>query len=145
MTFPELIAALEKAEGPSETLDLTIWKYLHSDTTDHGVWHANGIRFIAHHTEYTKRRYADANRVLLGRANEADYKQHDPLLAYTSNIDAALKLVPKGMEWSISTLYGQALVDVGLNIDETTQVHRRDGNISLALCIAALKAREAKS
>lgn len=63
---------------------------------------------------------------------------------YTAGLDAALTLVPDGMEWSLTTLYGEATAEVGLN--NTTGMHstgrRKDGNVAIALCIAALRARK---
>lgn len=63
---------------------------------------------------------------------------------YTASIDAALTLVPDGMEYSISTLYGLADAEVGLNCsaeDGPWRSRRLDADVPLALCAAALKAR----
>jgi hypothetical protein len=64
---------------------------------------------------------------------------------YTSSIDAALTLVPEGAEYSISTLYGVAWIELPLNCGDGESPHfvrRKDGNVPLALCIASLKARQ---
>lgn len=60
---------------------------------------------------------------------------------YTASIDAALSLVEKGAEYAISTLYGIAQVEMPLNMEEPHIVRRDDGNVPLAICAAALKAR----
>lgn len=65
---------------------------------------------------------------------------------YTCSLDDALTLVPEGMEWSISTLHGIADVEIGLNSslsDAPWRGRRDDGNVPIAICIAALKARAA--
>lgn len=66
---------------------------------------------------------------------------------YTSSIDAALTLIPDGMEWSVTTLYGVAAVEMGLNCDNLngpSYAHREDCNVAIAICIASLKARTAQ-
>lgn len=70
----------------------------------------------------------------------ADGKSRVPF--YTSSIDAALSLVPEGAEYSITTLYGLAMVEVPLNFTDVDpqSATRKDGNVPLAICIAALKA-----
>lgn len=64
--------------------------------------------------------------------------------APSNSIDGALTLLPAGMEWSISTLYGFASVEIGLN-DNTGNgpwvASREDANVPLALCVASLRAR----
>ena len=64
---------------------------------------------------------------------------------YTTSLDVALTLVEPGSEYSISTLYGLATVKIGLNYaDGPIGERRNDGNVCLALCIAALRARMGK-
>lgn len=123
MTIDELIAALEKAEGPSRKLDEAIVVSLYPRAqfrTDEGY-----IDPIVFHAEPLV-----TQKAMLPR--------------YTASIDAALTLVPDGMEWSLTTLYGEATAEVGLN--NTTGMHstgrRKDGNVAIALCIAALRARK---
>lgn len=65
---------------------------------------------------------------------------------YTGSIDAALKVGEAGWEYSISTLYGIADVEIPLN-DSTVQpvrVRREHGHVPTALCEAILRAREAQ-
>lgn len=58
-------------------------------------------------------------------------------------VDAALTLVPEGMEFEITTLYGPARVAMGLNVNHAGPWYseRLDGNIALALVTAAIRAR----
>lgn len=62
---------------------------------------------------------------------------------YTRSIEAALTLAPEGAEYSISTLYGVAIVELPLNSDNWQTGRRLDGNVALAICAAAIKARAA--
>lgn len=61
---------------------------------------------------------------------------------YTSSLDAAMTLVSEGCEISITDLYGVAHTEVGLNHNDGPEIGRReDGDLKLALVIAALKFR----
>lgn len=64
---------------------------------------------------------------------------------YTASLDAAVTLVPEGIEWNITNLYGIAQAEVGLNFsDGNWQTGRhKGGHLALALCAAALRARAA--
>lgn len=61
------------------------------------------------------------------------------------SLDAALELVPEGMEWDLSTMYGIARATVGLNAENEGGPwygeSRFAGGTPIALTIAALKAR----
>ena len=64
---------------------------------------------------------------------------------YTTGLDAALTLVIKDWEYEISTLYGIARVRLPLNASvEPSEGERKDGNVPLAACLAALRARLAE-
>jgi hypothetical protein len=68
-----------------------------------------------------------------------------PIPPYTESIDAALTTLEDGWEYSISTLYSVAEVELPLNdarIDPV-RVRRPDGNVALAIVTAMLKARAA--
>jgi hypothetical protein len=69
---------------------------------------------------------------------------------YTSSIDAALTLVPRGLPWQISSdQVSGALASVctlkndNQHIDQTVRASGPLSAPAIALCIAALKAREA--
>ena len=58
--------------------------------------------------------------------------------------DAVAVVVPNGAEFSISILCGIAAVELPLNSDNLQIAKRKDGNISLAICVAGLKVRKSK-
>lgn len=62
---------------------------------------------------------------------------------YTASIDAALALLEPGWEFSISTMYGIAHVELPLNDTRigTVVARLKSGDVAIALCIAALRAR----
>ena len=64
-------------------------------------------------------------------------------LHYTASIDAALTLFEPGTEYCISTLYGIAFVEAPLNHSDFApeRARRNDGNVPLAICEVALRAR----
>ena len=124
----ELIARLEAATEGSRELDAEIGA--HPATPSCGV-----------------RKGAAKERVV----EAAD--THDPPLVnlphYTTSIDAALTLVPEGMEWALSNhgqtgaeqlcwagVFGSPFIGSECDSHAATPV--------LALCIAALRAREAQ-
>jgi hypothetical protein len=84
-------------------------------------------------------------RAVLSHAWEEGWIDHDAALkagawadvgAYES---AALVLVPPGVEYEISTLYGVAHVELPLNHEYPETVRRKDGNVALALALAVLR------
>jgi len=144
-----LIERLEKAEGPSRELDGHVRHFVEGD-----------FAFCDAETGHTCENYPDCSDgegcgKPWGMSDERrsypiDWKQDERLPYYTSSLDAAIGIIPEGMEWSLTNLWGIARAAVGLNCDE---VHppfamRRDGNMVLALLtatlkyIAALRARE---
>jgi len=63
--------------------------------------------------------------------------------SYTTSIDAALTLLPEGLEFEFTNLYGGAAVGMGLNTESPCYARREDGSIPLALLAAILRARQA--
>ncbi len=61
---------------------------------------------------------------------------------YTTSIDAALTLLPEGLEFEFTNIYGVAAVSVGINAESPCYARREDGNITLALLAAILRARQ---
>lgn len=60
---------------------------------------------------------------------------------YTTSLDAALTLVPEGMEIEISNIYGTARAGVGLNANEGPfYAENKAADLCLALSAAALRA-----
>lgn len=62
---------------------------------------------------------------------------------FSFSLDAAVTLVPEGVEWNLTNLYGIAMSEVGLNFsDGNWQTSRhKGGHLALAICAAALRAR----
>lgn len=112
----DLITRLEAAEGPDRELDAEIFLQIDPDATDNGDGTFDSPYF--------------------------DQSHHHPR-KYTASIDAALTLVPEGWIWQLSPTYAEVfeLVDStgfgGFCADAPTPAN--------ALCIAALKAREASN
>lgn len=127
MTLTELIAALEAADGPSRELDAQI-------ALAHG-WDVVPIREKGGHT--WDRWY----RPYMGKR----YPVRLP--NYTSSIDAALTLVPEGYglvidvagEYASASIYELRSTRAGPFVKPARRTP------ALALCIAALKAREASA
>ena len=90
---------------------------------------------------WTKKKWCSRNWLPPGGKN-IDCRSNIP--RYTTSIDAALTLLDEWWEYEITTLYGVAHVELPLNASGIDpQIGRRkDGDVPLALCIAALKARE---
>lgn len=127
MTREELIAALEKAEGPSQILNDAILQHIEGWENLGGGW----------------LRWND------GRRERFDYTFPPPL--YTSSIDAALTLAPDG--WAllrINLYHSPQNPGWGWGVHLCNTLHPQMGQIvgesrasmAIAICIAALKARE---
>lgn len=128
MTPDELLSALKNAEGPSRELDAEIdalWRIGPLDKSQKWLWD-NFPTWAARKN----------GRCMAGGIWWLSAE-------YTSSIDAALTLIEPEVEFEISTLHCIARVSVGLNLSDTGPFcgERADGNIPIAICIAALKAR----
>ena len=124
-----LIECLEAAETGSRELDARIYECLGYRVRRRGQSMRHGRRYWR-------------SWVWLNSDNP---RRWEAMSDYTTSIDAALTLLDEGWEYEITTLYGVAHVELPLNAsDIDPQIGRRkDDNVPLALCIAALKAREA--
>lgn len=115
MTLSELIAALERADGPSRELDSAICAEMGLENWTAAEW-AEAVSGV-------------------GR----EHWSIPGSLPYTSSIDAALTLVPEGCYWAV---YRSGMAYVKPDEDGPQE---RDlaaaATPALALCIAALKAR----
>ena len=76
---------------------------------------------------------------------QCPYNGGVPLPTYSTSIDAALTLLPEGMEFEFTNLYGVAAVGMGLNTESPCYGRREDGNITLALLAAILRARQTEN
>ena len=117
-SLSDLIARLEKATGPDRELDEQIQAAISGATLEK---QADGRS--AYHR--------DGFWISIGK-----------VLPYTSSIDAAMTLVPEGMEKDFTDLYGVARVSVGINAEPGPFYGTHEGgSLAIALCIAALRAR----
>ncbi len=62
--------------------------------------------------------------------------------SFTASLDAVLTLLPEGLEFEFTNLYGVAAVGMGLNTESPCYARREDGNLTLALLAAILRARQ---
>ena len=132
MTIPELIAALEAAEGPSAKLDGNI----------------HLILFPEYLTFRRGAKEADAENYFFTTAIVSrDWREHIIAAPYTASIDAALTLVPNGLGWLIGTsddhpsFHCHLFTLAGEMISRGIGYSLRAPTPALAICIAALKAR----
>ena len=65
--------------------------------------------------------------------------------SYTRSVDDVLTLLPDGLEFEFTNLYGVAAVGIGLNTESPCYARREDGNITLALLAAILRARQTEA
>ena len=138
MDRADLIAALEKAERPSEELDVQIVAFLHNaivkrypPTDDFGpknrwqFWSRDGAHFLG-----------------------SEYKFK--VLNYTASLDAALSLVPKGLGYQLDNFSHQkwcGLTEDHQNAEGTGHTGPKVSaaiakTLPTAICIAALRAKE---
>ena len=123
----DLISRVEKASGPDRDLEAEIW--------------------LACTPGATRNKWSYVHKAT-GRECTVDETRDatDRLIivpSFTTSIDAALTLLPKGMEFELTNLYGVAAVGMGLNTGSPCYARREDGNITLALLSAILRARQA--
>lgn len=147
MTLSDLIAALEKAEGPSRELDLSINLTLRLDDDI-----AKAVKSRRGFDSHEGMSWEINHRAIVFQTYNSDgqcfFNGSYPLPAYTASIDAALSLV-KGM-WSLSHEDGMPFARVmvaNANGDYVGQTYgwANAETPALALCIAALKAHTDRS
>jgi hypothetical protein len=135
MTTDELIAALERAEGPSHELDCAIavvsGQYVREKRgRDRQEW------FYATFTSHY-------------RKSTSAYSGYDRIPCFTSSIDAARTLVPEGCWADIDCEPGDVVASIFTRIEDPPhgwlkdRVAHVEGKTTpaLALCLAALRAR----
>lgn len=143
MTRAELIAALEAATGPSRELDVRIFALSNDPAIirEPGDHRGRGIVTWAL-SRWIKEEACDASPVwweYLAGCVQAP--------RYTSSIDTALTLVPEGWSWDCGLIINDRDFTSHVWRDEPTEagIMRGKGPTpALALCVAALRAREGK-
>lgn len=114
MSISNLITRLEGMTGPDREVDVRLLA-----VTQPGEWSDADIEYACSAPERTVR-----------------------CPHYTSSLDAAMSLVPEGMEKELSDLYGIARAAVGLNFEGGPFYGEHNGcSLPIALCIASLRAR----
>lgn len=142
----ELIERLEKATGPDRELDLAINLAVDPDSDisrlmqhRRGFDGKEGMAWDIHQGAVC---FEQRNAV--GRCH---YNGGYPLPAYTGSIDAALKLVPEGLAWRVDVMTGLPGAIVAVHNSwlshKTAPCCWTGKTPAMALCIAALKARNA--
>lgn len=130
-SLSHLIERLEKATGPDRELDAEIFCAI-----NHG--------FVTHHAAPGFAIKDQFGIIENGNLARSPYISSNRRVSpqFTSSIDAAMTLVPKGMEKDFTDLYGVARVSVGINANPGPFYGTHEGgSLAIALCIAALKAR----
>ena len=122
MTITELITALEKATGPSRELDCFIAL---------AAGRARGVALRDMQTGPT-----DSQKSWMASSVVQKGAWFHPE-RYTASIDAALTLVPEGWEWELAWNNNMAYATFGI-----APIEGESPSLAIALCIAALKARE---
>lgn len=116
MTLPELIAALEKADGPDRELDFWCW------------WYGGSTEAHKPLPSIPPSDYVAAHRYTVG--------------FYTASIDAGLRLIPKG--WT--RVVDASAPDLGIDVElfapgNGLRIKGTHDDEPVATCIVALKAR----
>ena len=137
----ELIKRLETAETGSRELDAEIaihigWK--HSKVQKgHGL---SGAPIWSHEWQSPDGHETDFERVSEFVQGNPEIVAADIVPTFSTNIDAALTLAPEGWSWRVGNVpSGGGFADLGT---QTSLQCIEGGTPALALCIAALKARE---
>lgn len=133
----DLIERLERATGPDRELDMRIWWLLDRKSAERTYWNAA-----------TGKPRALGDELPTSGLGVLAMKERAP--HYTASLDAALTLVPAGLDWFVKH-YASAGGKFGAVVTSPEIAARSWGDYShdnsptpaLALCIAALRAREA--
>lgn len=136
MTLDDLIALLEKAEGPCRKLDAEIAVALRIPPSG------------SHNNEWARKNFpvwraGDGKVVCIH--DDGSSGPFWVVLEHTSSIDAALTLVPEGWRWAVNydpdrgPQYAAAVKRSG---DDWPRVFDMARSPAIALCVAALKARK---
>lgn len=135
----DLISRLEKASGPDREIDGRIWAELAGrDVRVARVEHWGEDGLLA------KSRTAPYDECVVCIRKKYGFMtvgQSNPPLQYTLSIDAALTLVPDGLDYVLRSLRNNAEARVGGAKDEYMIKGGQHPFPAIALCIAALKAR----
>lgn len=133
----DLIARLEKAQGPSRELDAAVWARVcaPADFTDFSI--AAECR-----VEFEPNEDGSVRMYVYGPREEGpNYVGRRAAPHYSSSVDAALSLVPEGFVHHTRALNIEGTMRHEACVDYAPW--REGANLALALCIASLRARAA--
>ena len=126
MTTAELIEKLERADGPSRELDEAIYELMggcnHKRTKYYAVQSDTGFTCLDCGKDTYGAKYAPS---------------------YTASIDAAMTLVPEGWSYTVAWLHRNGRATVAMFHAKLNEQRAESQTPAIALCIAALKAKEA--
>lgn len=129
MTLTELIAALEKATGPSKELNAHIWNAVYGHKDSWVAQSKNNFEWLVF-----EKCHRNGERLVEVRGRRQ-------LIDFTSSIDAALTLVPEGKKWGVGSWSGN-FANIGAEDNGKTETSCEPAaSPAIALCIAALRSR----
>lgn len=142
-TLLQLADRCERATGPDRELDALIWCALNGFTEITYPTDAPSARIEAKNAsgEWRLIGWVDPGKT---QRNFSPYGGNDAYPDYTASIDAAMTLVPEGMEVSLGNEPIEWWAHVGPRDDPNSDETAYTGSTpALALCVAALRARAA--
>lgn len=141
--YAELIERLEKAAAPDRELDGRIW----AEVDGRDVRRLENIEYWGLPGLVARNRNAPHDECVVGCFEAEKFLtvgQRPPIAPYTASLDAALTLVPDGWAATVNTFCWVELNRTKVSAADGEGVHVRHAQKpAIALCIAALKAREA--
>lgn len=134
----ELAERCEKSDGTDRELDVLI----KSEIDGYDVrWDGNLLLAKSRRPPRDEYRLGSIDPGVKARNFSVAWSMPD-FPRYTASLDAALTLVPEGMEMIFSDIYNIARADVGLNDQNGPWSGEHKGaDLRLALCAASLRAR----
>lgn len=131
MTTAELIEKLERANGPSRELDAEIKAHVYGGTAMQSPFNGNWCVYQAGASDPRRDRVMERPRHVLHEVWAND--------RYTASIDAAIGLVPEGWGWTLQSDGGPG----PMAFVKGCERYQVGFTPAIAICIAALKAKEA--
>lgn len=139
----QLARRVEEATGPDRELDAEIEAALHGGRASHTFTDDDAAsRLRRSYSAGTVFDHADPMTNGGNVLNSMVRRVPD----VTGSIDAAMALVPEGLEMELTNLYGVARAVVGLNLNQGPFFGSNEcGNIASAVAAAALRAHAARN
>ena len=135
MTPAELIEKLERADGPSRELDAALKANFYGGVPMLSPFNGNWCVYRDGASDPRKDRVMERPRHVPHEVWAND--------RYTASIDAAMTLVPEGWSYTVAWLHRNGRATVAMFHAKLNEQRAESHTPALALCIAALKAKEA--